>query len=178
MVTFWSWQTSCAHFNASITVGQLIYSLDSLSKQSIIVFLSIISAQIAGGMLGILLSFNAMDELNPNENQKELRPGVPYLCPAASGFNCDKNGYQQQVFRMELFGSSMFVFCWILIKHHQSQSNLQVFVKPLLISFAYSVCLIFGITTSGGPLNSSFALSLHIWNLIFYNNDNHVDNDP
>ena len=33
-------------------------------------------------------------------------------------------------------------------------------------------------TTSGGPLNPSYALSLHIWDLIYYNNNNHVNNDP
>jgi glycerol uptake facilitator-like aquaporin len=88
MVTFWSWQKSCAHFNAAITVGQLMYSLDRLSKKSLMTFGMIIFAQILGGLVGIILAFQSSDYVDLNDNQKQIRPAVLYLCTSVANYNC------------------------------------------------------------------------------------------
>lgn len=93
IISLWSWEISCAHFNAAITLGSLLYHSDQLSfkqskyketKESLMQFMLIIICQCFGALFGIFLTFAGSRITWPEGDfdQKDIYPKPPTLCPS------------------------------------------------------------------------------------------------
>ena len=126
--------------------------------------------QIFGSLIGIGITYLSSKHNDPGVNK--ITPNVPFLCPQLSGATkvnqCRTGSVIQQVLKYEIIGSALFVFTWLVIRRFPLRSKIANFVKPLLISYAYFVMLMFTRQNSTGYLNSTLAFEVWIWGMGAY----------
>ena len=83
VVSLWSWEVSCAHFNPAVTFGSLVHS--AMANGEILEKLmqggAIILAQFCGTFFGIFLTTQSSYISNISDNIREQSPNALYLCP-------------------------------------------------------------------------------------------------
>ena len=132
-------------------------------------YFSIGAAQFLGSLTAILLNYQCAWITYPNDFQKVIKPAVPVLCPASSGYSCEKDTDSQIVVKYEFMCTVLFVFTWLIIKNAPVEGQMANLIKPFAIYLVYYQCRIFNAFISGGPLNPTSSFSLWIWNLGAYN---------
>ena len=102
VISLWSWEISCAHFNVAVTLGSLLFHSDLLSfkngketRKNLMQFFLIIVCQFFGSLFGIFLTFAGSKIIWPVEDtdQKSIYPEVPNLCPSVidNQKHCDQD---------------------------------------------------------------------------------------
>jgi glycerol uptake facilitator-like aquaporin len=117
IVSLWSWDRSCAHFNFAITIGEAFCNLGSV-KSSWTKYFLIFVAQFFGSLLGVFITFIS-SKTTHTDTSKTLFPAVPVLCPTItgnSGGSCVNGEIIQTTLKYELFASFIYIFGWLVIR--------------------------------------------------------------
>jgi len=101
IISLWSWEISCAHFNLGVTLGSLLFHIDEHwckkkeYKKNLMQFFLIILCEFIGSLFGVFLTFAASKIVWPDglgTKTKEIYPNPPTLCPrftASVSASCD-----------------------------------------------------------------------------------------
>jgi glycerol uptake facilitator-like aquaporin len=175
IVTWLAWDVSGAHFNAAITVGNLIFDKDKISENSKSCILTILF-QAIGAVIGVFISYIGSAKWYPTADTHAFNPSPPVYCPAyrvdrISG--CNVQGISFHVFFLEFIASTLFVCIWLVIRYSEIKSKWSSYIKPILVMMAYQGAGSITSSTSGGPINPTLALEVWIWSASYY-----TDIDP
>lgn len=170
VVSVWAWNYSAAHFNAAITLGELVVRSQDGGEfmKGLVPFGAIAMTQIIGGLLGILITF-MISQITYGTNSKTISPTPPTLCPA---LGCKTDYLHWLVFCSELIASFGVVLSFLIVRFSDFGAESKKWmglVGPFVVALAINGCNFLNNTMSNGTMNPSLAFEVLVWSLGAYN---------
>ena len=178
VVSIFSWEVSCAHFNMAITLAETLFQLEDYGqfKERLPSIIKLVCAQLLGAPFGILITFMVSDITFGIGDAKSINPTVPLLCPSALFGGCKvadgASRIDGVIYVNEFCASVVSIWAWIVVRNYKTQGALAQWtgiLKPFIVYMIYAAALSTTIETSAGPANTNLALQLVVWSHGAYN---------
>ena len=173
----WSWSFGLGHFNAAVTLGDLVYK-SSMSKlpSNLLLFGAVALCQFFGALAATLLTFVSSRAVYIGP-LRTFSPAPPVMCPGRKFQGCLENGQHGRIFLAEFLGTLAFVFSFLVIRHHKGLAHKAMrLAGPVAVGYIYQACTGMVATASSGALNPTISLQVWIWSAGAYNNKINVLN--
>lgn len=167
----WSWSFSLAHFNAAVTLGDLVYKTSMRQAAgNLLLFGAVALAQFFGALAATLLTF-VSSRATEIGKLRVFSPAPPLMCPGKRFQGCMENGQHGQVFLAEFLGTLAFVFSFLVIRNHKAaQLRPMRLAGPVLVGAIYEACTRMVARASSGALNPTLAVQVWVWSAGAYRN--------